>query len=126
MPEPGSELFRSDRRFRPWRYGVSHTEFLLRSWTPRSGPDKTIDIQFIGTRRMLIRDGYRGLVIRLASEEHAAAIKAETPQLYGRFSGAYSVFLLESQNEIDYVVAATVVWGEGVLTAGQRDVLTAE
>jgi len=75
---------------------------------------------------MLIRDGYSGLVIRLASEEHAAATKAETSQLYGRFSDAYSVFLLDTQNEIDYVVAATVVWGDGVLIAGQRDVLTAE
>lgn len=123
-PEPGTELFRSDRYFRPWRYRVSHTEFLLRSWAPLGGPEATIDIQFIGTRRMLVRDGYRGLVVRLASTADAVAVKAATPQLYGRFTDTNSVFLLESQNEVDYVVAGAVVWGEGVLMIGQRDVLT--
>lgn len=124
MPDPGTELFRSDRRFRPFRYGLGHTEFLLRSYAFPDGPDPTIDIEFSGTRRMLIRDGYDGLVVRLASVDQAAAIKAETPKLYGRFSDSFSVFLLESDHEVDYVVAATIVWGEGVLTPGRRDVLT--
>ena len=93
---PGTEIFRSDRRFALWAYADGR--LLLRS-TGRT----TIDLVFQPVVAIKIRDGLDGLVIRCATEEEAQRI------------GGRRVFLLETEGRTDHVVADAVGWHEGVL-----------
>jgi hypothetical protein len=60
-----------------------------------------------------IRDDYTGLVIRCAPVEEAKRIKASMPSV--TFSDSDRVFLLESQDETDYIIGMAVGWHEDVL-----------
>jgi hypothetical protein len=102
---PGTEIFRSERRFVMWAYSASHSQLLLRS-TPGAGHETTIDLLFKPIEAVKIRDVYDGLAIRCATAEEAKRI--EEPR-------GPRVFLLQSQDRTDYVTAAAVGWREGVL-----------
>jgi hypothetical protein len=93
---PGTEIFRSDRRFALWAYAEGR--LLL-----RSTGETTIDLLFQRVEAIKIRDGLDGLVIRCAPAEEAERI------------GGRRAFLLETRGRTDYVVGEAVGWHEGVL-----------
>jgi hypothetical protein len=93
---PGTEIFRSDRRFALWAYADGR--LLL-----RSTGETTIDLMFQPVAALKIRDGLDGLVMRCATAEEARRI------------GGRRVFLLETGDRTDHVVADAVGWHEGVL-----------
>lgn len=61
----GSEIFRSDRRFKVWQYAVGHRRLLLRS-SRDLPPDTRLEVYFANVDLMLLRPSYDGLVIRRA------------------------------------------------------------
>ncbi|MEV5987612.1 hypothetical protein AB0L85_21775 [Streptomyces sp. NPDC052051] len=113
---PGNEFFRSDRSFHLLAYSNSHGRLLMRSVgqpdTPGE-PETTIDLLFKPAIVVKIRDSYRGLAIRCATEAERARVKAEYTSV--SFDSEDQVFVLESQGESDYVVALAVGWTEGIL-----------
>lgn len=60
---PGS--FSVDRRFRLWRYGVSHQTLMLRS-TARFASDDTVDVWFDGVAASKLHHSFQPLKIRAA------------------------------------------------------------
>ncbi|MFC7219228.1 hypothetical protein ACFQLX_13775 [Streptomyces polyrhachis] len=117
----GKELFRSERRFHPLAYTASHGQLLMRSVgrpdTPGE-PETTIDLLFKPAAVVKIREDYRGLAIRCASEAESEQVKADYTTM--AFARNDRVFVLESQGESDYVVAMAVGWIEGVLGRTQQ------
>lgn len=93
MPEVGTELFRSTRRFQLWEQTVSHGQLLFRA-TPKS-PDPRIDLLFKPVQVMRLHTVYDGLVVRLA-EQNGSAYRFE----------------LESGDIRDFVVAYAFGWHE--------------
>lgn len=59
--------WRSGRVFRLWRYGIGHSQLLLRS--PGNGENETLSILFEAVEFMRLRRSYADLVLRLAGEE---------------------------------------------------------
>jgi len=93
---PGTEIFRSDRRFVLWAYADGR--LLL-----RSTGETTIDLMFEGVEAIKVRDGLDGLTISCATAAEADRI------------GGGRVFLLATQGRTDHVVGRAVGWHEGVL-----------
>ncbi|GAA4903794.1 hypothetical protein ACFPM3_29255 [Streptomyces coeruleoprunus] len=58
-------LFRSDRTFRVWQYGVGHSQLLL-----RAGPEP-LELLFEGVHALQLITRYEGIEIRLAEHEEA-------------------------------------------------------
>ncbi|MFB8205781.1 hypothetical protein [Kitasatospora purpeofusca] len=118
---PGKELFRSERRFHLLAYTASHGQLLMRSVgrpDEPGEPESTIDLLFKPAAVVKIRDDYRGLAIRCATEAESEQVKTDhTSMSFGRDD---RVFVLESQGEFDYVVAMAVGWTEGVLGRTQQ------
>ncbi|MFE2165637.1 hypothetical protein ACFXB3_11280 [Streptomyces sp. NPDC059447] len=118
---PGKELFRSERGFHLLAYTASHGQLLMRSIgqpDEPGEPETTIDLLFKPAAVVKIRDYYRGLAIRCATEAESEQVKADHASVsFGRDD---RVFVLESQGESDYVVAMAVGWTEGVLGRTQH------
>ncbi|MEV0391841.1 hypothetical protein [Polymorphospora rubra] len=107
---PGKELFRSERRFVVWAYALSHSQLLLRAeQTPRAGHRRShIDLLFKPVDALKTRMDYDGLAVRCATTEEHERILRETGH-----SAAYNrVFIIESGESLDYVVARAVGWQE--------------
>ncbi|MFJ5927729.1 hypothetical protein ACIQF6_34560 [Kitasatospora sp. NPDC092948] len=118
---PGKELFRSERRFHLLAYTASHGQLLMRSAgrpDEAGEPETTIDLLFKPAAVMKIRDDYRGLAIRCATEAESEQVEADHASV--SFGQGDHVFVLESQGESDYVVAMAVGWTEGVLGRTQQ------
>ncbi len=98
---PGTEIFRSDRRFVPWAYSAGNARLLLRG----AGRETTIDLLFTPVTAVRLRDGYDGLAIRCATAEEAE----------GTGAPGHRVFLLTAGGRTDYVAAGAVGWREGAL-----------
>ncbi|OJF14056.1 hypothetical protein BG844_12050 [Couchioplanes caeruleus subsp. caeruleus] len=62
--------WRSGRGFRVWRYGVGHSQLLLRS--PGDGERPSFHILFEAVEFMKLRRGYPDLVLRLAADDERA------------------------------------------------------
>jgi hypothetical protein len=75
--------WRTERAFRLWRYGVGHSQLLLRS--PGDAGRGTLSIQFEAVEFMKLRRSYTDLVLRLPREDEEVGfeeIKAlPVPQL---------------------------------------------
>ncbi|WP_031077484.1 hypothetical protein [Streptomyces sp. NRRL WC-3742] len=113
---PGRELFRSERRFHLRAHSASHGQLLLRTLDEYDGPGEartTIEMLFKPVAVMKLRDNHRGLAVRCATEAESAEIRAGHPSV--RFGKDERVFVLESQGELDYIVAMAFGWTEGVL-----------
>ena len=110
---PGTEIFRSDRRFAMEAFSASHSQLLLRSNPVDDEHETTIDLLFKPVEAIKIRDGYAGLVIRCGTVEEATQIMASLPGIHP--DRGYRVFMLESQGRSDYVISMAVGWHEGVL-----------
>ena len=93
MPAPGTELFRSTRRFQLWHQTVSHRQLLFRA-TPGSR-DTRIDLLFKPVKVMQLHTVYDGLVVRLAEQ-----------------NGREYRFELESGDIRDFVTAYAFGWHE--------------
>lgn len=106
---PGRELFRSERRFSVWAYALSHSQLLLRARTTarEGGRQSRIDILFQPVEAMKTRMDYDGLVLRCATTEERERILRDTDRAADR-----RVFIIESGDTVDYVVAQGVGWQE--------------
>lgn len=112
---PGAEILRSERRFRPWAYSVSHGQLLLRS-SAGHDHETTIDLLFTPVEAIKIRDGYDGLVVRRATAEEAARLgDPPGPRLFLLESRDATGRLTTDYLTTDYVTAGAVGWREGVL-----------
>ncbi|MFD6530696.1 hypothetical protein [Streptomyces sp. NPDC060184] len=60
-------------RFRPWRFGVSHTELVLRS-VARPNDDDVVELVFRGVIGMTLKSAYDSVVLAEASDARAAEI----------------------------------------------------
>ncbi|AYG83311.1 hypothetical protein DWB77_05507 [Streptomyces hundungensis] len=102
----GSEIFRSDRRFKVWQYAVGHRRLLLRS--SRDMPPATrIEIYFANVDLMLLRPGYDGLVIRRADDGQCEKVGLE----HGVEVKPGRLFLLGTDLR-SFVVSAPPQWHE--------------
>ncbi|WP_373304351.1 hypothetical protein [Streptomyces anandii] len=63
-----------DRKFRPWRYSISHSELKLRSVEPASGSPEFIEVTFYGVIGMKLKTVYRPLTISHADPARAEEI----------------------------------------------------
>ena len=114
---PGTEIFRSDRRFAMQAYSASHGQLLLRSNPVDDEYETTIDLLFKPVEAVKICDGYAGLVIRCATVGETAQIMASLPGFHpGRDD---RVFMLESQGRSDYIISMAFGWHEGILARVQ-------
>jgi hypothetical protein len=105
---PGRELFRSRRRFQLWAQTVSHGQLLLRS--PRSSHHPTrIDVLFKPVSVQKARWVYDGLVIRCPSSEEQERIQHQTARVLSRDE---RIFVLETADSLDWIVAMAVGWHE--------------
>ena len=66
--------WRTGRGFRLWRYGVGHSQLLLRS--PGGGGRETVGILFEAVEFMNLRRSYADLVLRLAGEGEERGFEA--------------------------------------------------
>ena len=71
-------MFRSERTFRVWRYGVGHSQLLLRA-VPDSVDSACLDLLFEGVTAMQLVQQYKSI-------ELCSASKAEAEEILG-FSG---------------------------------------
>lgn len=110
---PGTEIFRSDRRFAMEAYSASHGQLLLRSNPVDDEHETTIDLLFKPVEAVKICDGYAGLVIRCATVGEAIRIRTSLPGVYA--DRGDRVFILESQGRSDYVISMAFGWHEGIL-----------
>ncbi|MEW9530952.1 hypothetical protein [Microbispora sp. NPDC049125] len=92
---------------------MSHSQLLFRSDPEEDRSGTTIDVLFKPVEVLKIRQSYRGLTIRNATDEEAYRIKASTPSIP---VDDERVFLLESQGEADYVISSAMGWREDVLS----------
>ncbi|EFH28763.1 predicted protein [Streptomyces sviceus ATCC 29083] len=84
MPTPSNDgegsavMFRSDRTFRVWRYGIGHSQLLLRA-VPDGVETACLDLLFEGVSAMQLVQQYKAI-------ELCSASKAEAEEILG-FSG---------------------------------------
>ncbi|QGN49814.1 hypothetical protein GKC29_25305 [Micromonospora sp. WMMC415] len=113
---PGTELFRSERLFALWSYSATHGQLLLRA-DHMPGDDRrlptTVEVLFKPIEAVRMQGGYRGLVIRCATDDEAAEIEAD---IAGHRPGSARVLMLESEGVTGYAVTLAVGWSEGVLS----------
>lgn len=94
--------WRTGRDFLLWRYGVGHSQLLLRS--PDEGAREALTIKFEAVEFMKLRRGYADLVLRLplageeAEFEEVASLPI--PQLY---------IVLEGRTHIGFVSCARFI-----------------
>lgn len=108
--EPGKQLFRSERRFAVWAYALSHSQLLLRTrtTTTQGRPQSRIDLLFKPVAALKTQMEYDGLTVRCATAEEREHILHDID----RKDRPTRVFIIESGNTLDYVVAAGVGWQE--------------
>ncbi|MBQ1025010.1 hypothetical protein [Micromonospora sp. C95] len=114
---PGTEVFRSERRFAMEAYSASHSQLLLRSDPVDDEHDTTIDLLFKPVRAVKIPAGCTGLAVRCATVDETAQIMTTVPRV--RPDLGHRVFMLESQGQSDYVVSMAFGWHEGILPSVQ-------
>ena len=107
---PGEQLFRSERRFAVWAYALSHSQLLLRARTTTTNGRRQsrIDLLFKPVDAMKTRMDYDGLTVRCATAEEHEHILHDID----RTDRHNRVFIIESANTLDYVVAAGMGWQE--------------
>ncbi|MGW4434769.1 hypothetical protein ACWELO_03130 [Streptomyces sp. NPDC004596] len=66
-------MFRSDRTFRVWRYGIGHSQLLLRA-VPDSRNPACLDLRFEGVSAMQLVQQYKSLELCSASGTEAEEI----------------------------------------------------
>jgi hypothetical protein len=91
---PGKQLFRSERSFAFWAYGLSHSQLLLRARTTAMDGHRRsrIDLVFKPVAAMKTRMDYDGLALRCATAEEHQRILRET----GRMAHDNRAFIIES------------------------------
>jgi hypothetical protein len=97
------------RRFRVWRYGVGHSQLLLRS--PAGGNESdAVHVLFEGVRAVKLRTSYHPLTVRRAAGEERERVLAfaEVPE---RLHGRMLCLTLPSEDE-------------GFIVCGRATVLT--
>ncbi|MFI7219224.1 hypothetical protein [Micromonospora maritima] len=61
-----------DRRFRPWRYGVGHSQLLLHAHAD-SNHDEHINVFFDDVRAVKLRSSYHPLILQPANQDTRAS-----------------------------------------------------
>ena len=100
------DSFTVDRRFRVWRYGVSHQTLVLRS-TARFACDNTIDVWFDGVAASNLHHSFQPLTIRAAEAgERERMIEFAGADLYDPVGRPPLCLVLASDKPDGYVVCA--------------------
>lgn len=79
MPIPSNDdvssavMFKSDRTFRVWRYGIGHSQLLLRA-VPDSVDTACLDLLFEGVSAMQLVQHYKSIELCSASKTEAEEI----------------------------------------------------
>lgn len=95
-----------DRRFRVWRYTVSHQTLMLRS-TARFAGDDTIDVQFDGVAAVSLHQSFQPLTIRAAElGERERMLEFARADLYDPDGRPPLCLVLASDGPDGYVVCA--------------------
>ncbi|MEV0675998.1 hypothetical protein AB0I60_05685 [Actinosynnema sp. NPDC050436] len=66
-------LFTAQRSFSLWKYGVGHSQLLIRS-VPSGSQEFCMDIKFEGVAAVKLAAKYNGVAIRLVPEEESARL----------------------------------------------------
>ncbi|MEV5977087.1 hypothetical protein [Streptomyces sp. NPDC052114] len=72
-PDITEAVFRSSRIFRMWRYGVGHSQLLLRA-TPDADDETCLDLHFEGVAAVQIGTRYVAPEVRLGNDRERAAL----------------------------------------------------
>lgn len=98
-----------DRKFRPWRYRVSHSELKLRSVDPVSVPD-VVEVSFYGVVGMKLKTVYRSLVLDLAEPAQAEDM-LRFSDVEGTHSSRVHCLVLKSDNGDGWVACLSYsIW----------------
>ncbi|SEG91768.1 hypothetical protein SAMN04489712_13045 [Thermomonospora echinospora] len=81
------EVLTLQRRFRPWRYGVSHSELLMHGHADANG-DEHINVLFEDVRAVKLRTFYDPLVLQPADEQTRLSI-LDFAQVPARFHARF-------------------------------------
>ncbi|MEU4336071.1 hypothetical protein AB0F59_15840 [Micromonospora lupini] len=113
---PGAELFRSDRLFALWSYSATHGQLLLRADRLPGVAHRlstTTEVLFSPVVAVRAQGGYRGLVIRCATDEETERVERG---ISNYSPGDARVLILESEGVTGHVVTLGVGWSEGILS----------
>lgn len=129
---PGTELFRSDRRFILVAHSGIPPRTLFRSLSPRSDleaaePQTQTDLMFDETTFLRVHRTYDGLVVRMPTAAESESIRQGMPPIqdYDSERGCpddLQPVVLESEGKTDFLVASTFLWcrGDGTVFSPSR------
>jgi len=98
-------VFQSNRKFKLWKYLVSHGQLLLRS-NPESLGASRCEVIFRHVASLQLETDFEGLTIKEVSESELSATSSSV-HIPERSAGA-KVYLLSTLTSNGYVVAADV------------------
>ncbi|MEE4422137.1 hypothetical protein [Streptomyces bugieae] len=99
-------LFRSQRTFTVWRYGVGHSQLLLRA-VPDSGNTLCLDLLFEGVRAMQLVTHYKTLELHTASDSESQQM-LEFSELSPPWRERYRVVSLHSRSGSGLVLCSRI------------------
>ncbi|UZJ33062.1 hypothetical protein [Streptomyces endophytica] len=99
-------LFRSPRTFTVWRYGVGHSQLLLRA-VPDGGDARCLDLLFEGVRAMRLVTHYASLELRTASDSESQQM-LEFSELSPPWRERYGVVALHSRSGSGSVLCSRI------------------
>lgn len=95
-------LFSSERTFKLWRYGVGHSQLLIRSLPP--GPEEEcIDLRFEGVTAMKLAVKYDTIAVCLASEDVTSALR-DLARVEEKWRRNFVALELRTRGEPGYVL----------------------
>ncbi|MCE7001171.1 hypothetical protein LZG04_41085 [Saccharothrix sp. S26] len=99
-------LFTSERTFKVWRYGVGHSQLLIRS-APEDAEDEFIDIHFDGVAAMKLAVKYQTIAICSASATTARALH-DFARVEEKWRTTYVALELRTRGESGHVLCRSV------------------
>lgn len=104
-------LFRSERAFRVWRYGVGHSQLLLRA-VPDGTDSACLDLLFEDVKAMQLVTHYESIEIRPAGEGEAQQI-LDFSGLASTWRGRYLAVFLRSRSGSGFVLCGRITALQG-------------
>jgi hypothetical protein len=106
-PSGGTEvLFSSDRAFTVWRYGVGHSQLMIRS-VPAGAEQECLDLRFEAVAAMKLAVHYKTIAICLASEDATRELHAFA-RVEEKWRPEYVALELRTRGESGYVLCRSV------------------
>ena len=99
-------LFTSERTFKVWRYGVGHSQLVIRS-TPVSAEDECMDLRFEGVAAMKLAVKYETITICSASENATSDLQ-DFARVEKKWRTSYVALELRTLGAPGYVLCRSV------------------